>query len=965
MAGLTITSSSTTGFYLGDTASNPVSIVAGVTINGAASYAIGSAIPIDWTIINSGSLLAPGTSALSYGIVLQPGSASATTSIGSITNTQTGLIEGYFDAVAVRGAGTVANFGTIIARADKGGAVGFDSATSSYSALSAGVVLESGGISNAATALVHGYYIGAAIDSGGSVVNAGTIEGVGTSEGYGVVLSGGGSVTNVTGGTIYGGQDGIEAFTVPISVYNQGLIAGGNRAAIALGVGGAVTNASGATLSGYAAGVEFFSPGASSVTNEARGVIAGGKYGVEVESTSPLTLDNAGILTGTASSGAFLHGGGLVTNALGGTIQGGRYGLFSEDSTTLTNAGAVSGTASAGIAVAAAASISNAASGQIIGGNDGVYIGGTGYSTLTNDGLIVGSIASGAVLSSGGSVINDPTAMITGGTYGIRFTSGAGTVFNAGSVAGDPGARSFGVLMQQGGYLSNAQTGTISGQYYGVVVQSSQGTVVNAGTILSLQAYNHQTPFDAAAVQLAEGGSVTNSAGGFIRAQWIGVQIGTEGSVPVAGTVVNQGTIIATDGTNGAGVWISGPGTIDNAASGTIADGPYAIVAYNQVTVVNAGSIGGSLFGLDAIGTGFADRVVADPGARFSGTFSGGNTLGSAIYSTLELANGSSSGTIANVGTFIDFAQIALDAGASWALGGSIVAGETVAFGGSYAALTLLDPIAAQGTMSGFVASDTIVLAGVTATTGVSFSGNALIVSQSHGPNLSLLFDAPQDLTYAVVDGSTDITTACFAQGTRIQTAAGSRPVEALRPGMQVRSAFGGCREIIWIGHRHVDCARHPRPKTVWPIEIEPGAFGRGLPTATLRVSPDHAIYLNQVLIPARYLVNGTTIRQVSVDEVTYYHVELPRHDVLFAEGLPVESYLDIGDRSNFSGSIPVGLFPDFSTPAPNLAAVWEAAGCAPLVVHGPELEAARTLLSSSGLSAAWPIDSKTVESSR
>jgi hypothetical protein len=42
--------------------------------------------------------------------------------------------------------------------------------------------------------------------------------------------------------------------------------------------------------------------------------------------------------------------------------------------------------------------------------------------------------------------------------------------------------------------------------------------------------------------------------------------------------------------------------------------------------------------------------------------------------------------------------------------------------------------------------------------------------------------------------------------------------------------------------------------------------------------------------------------------------VELPRHDVLFAEDLPVESYLDIGDRSNFSGSMPVGLFPDFST---------------------------------------------------
>jgi hypothetical protein len=154
------------------------------------------------------------------------------------------------------------------------------------------------------------------------------------------------------------------------------------------------------------------------------------------------------------------------------------------------------------------------------------------------------------------------------------------------------------------------------------------------------------------------------------------------------------------------------------------------------------------------------------------------------------LASESSAGAIANVGTFIDFGQIALDAGASWSLGGSIAAGETVAFGGSHAALTLLNPTAVHGTMSGFVDSDTIMLAGVTATTGLSFSGNTLIVSQSTGPNLSLLFDAPQALTYRIVDGSTDITAACFARGTYIRTATGPVAVEALRLGMQVISDF-------------------------------------------------------------------------------------------------------------------------------------------------------------------------------
>ena len=78
-------------------------------------------------------------------------------------------------------------------------------------------------------------------------------------------------------------------------------------------------------------------------------------------------------------------------------------------------------------------------------------------------------------------------------------------------------------------------------------------------------------------------------------------------------------------------------------------------------------------------------------------------------------------------------------------------------------------------------------------------------------------------------------------------------------------------------------------------------AFGPGQPRRDLFLSPDHAVYVGAVLVPAKYLINGTSITQVMADEVTYHHVELPRHDVLLAEGLPAESYLDLGDRSNFA----------------------------------------------------------------
>jgi len=90
-------------------------------------------------------------------------------------------------------------------------------------------------------------------------------------------------------------------------------------------------------------------------------------------------------------------------------------------------------------------------------------------------------------------------------------------------------------------------------------------------------------------------------------------------------------------------------------------------------------------------------------------------------------------------------------------------------------------------------------------------------------------------------------------------------------------------------------------------VRVRQAAFGPGRPSRDLLLSPDHAIHLDARLIPVRYLVNGVTIAQEHVDRVEYWHVELPSHEVLLAEGLPVESYLDTGNRSAFgTGGGPV-----------------------------------------------------------
>ena len=78
------------------------------------------------------------------------------------------------------------------------------------------------------------------------------------------------------------------------------------------------------------------------------------------------------------------------------------------------------------------------------------------------------------------------------------------------------------------------------------------------------------------------------------------------------------------------------------------------------------------------------------------------------------------------------------------------------------------------------------------------------------------------------------------------------------------------------------------------------------------------------------------SVRQVRRSRVVYHHIELASHDVVLAEGLAAEIYLDIGDRVRFLGLRVVDRHPDA------VARIWETRGCAPLVVTGPFVEAAR-----------------------
>lgn len=143
----------------------------------------------------------------------------------------------------------------------------------------------------------------------------------------------------------------------------------------------------------------------------------------------------------------------------------------------------------------------------------------------------------------------------------------------------------------------------------------------------------------------------------------------------------------------------------------------------------------------------------------------------------------------------------------------------------------------------------------------------------------------------------------CFTPGTRLLTPAGLTAVENLREGDLVQTKDNGAQEIRWIGSRRMTGARLFAMPKLRPVRIRAGAFGIGEPGAELIVSPEHRMVVRgpvaralfntpEVLVTARDLVNGDSVqRDTTLREVTYHHLLLPRHEVLFANGVETESF--------------------------------------------------------------------------
>jgi hypothetical protein len=393
-----------------------------------------------------------------------------------------------------------------------------------------------------------------------------------------------------------------------------------------------------------------------------------------------------------------------------------------------------------------------------------------------------------------------------------------------------------------------------------------------------------------------------------------GMPFGGDGIDLANGTIINRGTIL-------------GGGRLTNATlinSGYISGGFTGLYVQNAL-IIDSGVIEAPE--VPAISARYGLTLVLEPGFEIHGiagasvASANGTLIASAGIQSLPLYG------------FVGFSKIDVSADPGITLNASHGWFE--------------EDERSDSTLTGFQPGDTLQVSYAAS----YVPGEGIVVAGDNGATATIaLGTIPADgLAFTTVSNTAgsyvDITAPCFCAGTRIRTPWGEVPVEALRIGDAVETAFAGIQRIKWIGRRSYEGRFIAGNPQALPVCIKAGAIADNIPARDLFVSPDHAICEAGVLIHAGRLVNGVSIVQdEAVAQVSYFHIELEGHHIVFAEACPTESFLNADCRWRFANAHDdAALYRETEQGKP----------CLPLVQSGFHLENIRRRLAArAGLSS-------------
>lgn len=138
----------------------------------------------------------------------------------------------------------------------------------------------------------------------------------------------------------------------------------------------------------------------------------------------------------------------------------------------------------------------------------------------------------------------------------------------------------------------------------------------------------------------------------------------------------------------------------------------------------------------------------------------------------------------------------------------------------------------------------------------------------------------------------------CFLSGSLIRTNLDYTPVENLKPGDMVWVASGGdCHYAPIVSMK---CEEHIAVRSPYPdeagyaVRVAANAFAEGIPFQDLEVTSKHCFLFDGRFFPVRMLINNSTISYITDRErYAYFHINLPKHEIIMANGTLTESHLD------------------------------------------------------------------------